>query len=154
MQEHSPKTDKTQGFSRVLLVSSVLQLGVFTLACLLLGSLSGGVAAKSALLGGLIAFLPALYFGLKTLLFKPKASTAEEQARQIVRSFYRSETGKLLLSGALFALAFAKVQPINAAALFAVFFCTLLVGSFAPLLLNRQGAGKPPQAAAQLFFKP
>jgi len=116
--------------SRVLLFSISIPLGIFMLASLLFWQWQGELAGKSALLGGLIAFLPALYFSLKTLCFGQT-----NEARQIVRSFYQAEAGKLILAAALCALVFAKVKPVDAAALFAVFFCTQLSGSFAPFFM-------------------
>jgi len=124
-------TNQSDEISRLAWVSSIIPLCVFLSVSLLFWSWQGEVAGKSALLGGLIAFLPALYFSLKTLRFTPKAD-----ARQIVRSFYRAEAGKLMMAAALFALVFYKVKPVDAAALFAVFLCTQLSGGFAPLLVK------------------
>ncbi|KXU34252.1 hypothetical protein AXE65_07560 [Ventosimonas gracilis] len=133
MQTQSQGIESSR-LARVLLTT---QCCVFVLACLLLWQFSGEVAGKSALLGGLIAFLPALYFCLKTLRFNPN-----HEARQIVRSFYRAEAGKLILAAALFALVFAKVKSVDAAVLFAVFFCTQLSGSFAPIFIKTAKASK------------
>jgi len=123
--------------SRLMRASLSIPLCVLILASLLFWQLQGEVAGKSALLGGLIAFLPALYFCLKTIGFRQSL-----EARQIVRSFYRAEASKLILAAALFALVFAKVKPLDAAVLFAVFFCTQLSGSFAPLFIKTAIASK------------
>jgi ATP synthase protein I len=56
--------------------------------------------AISALLGGVTAFLPNLYFGLKI------SSVSGGDAKKIVRSFYTGESGKLILTVLLFCLIF------------------------------------------------
>jgi len=125
------RPDQSHEALRLAKVSLTTALCVLLLASLLFWQILGEIAGKSAILGGLIAFLPALYFAVKTLRFKQAS-----EARQIVRSFYRAEAGKLIMAAALFALVFAKVKPVDAAALFAVFFCTVVSGSFAPLLIK------------------
>jgi len=127
------KLNQSHEFSRLMWGAFTIPLCILLLASMLFWQWQGEVAGKSALLGGLIAWLPALYFSLRTLRFSAKN---EGEARQIVRSFYRAEAGKLILAAALFALVFAKVKPINAAVLFAVFFCTQLSGSFAPFFIK------------------
>lgn len=59
-----------------------------------------------SLVGGLIAFLPNLYFAYRLSLVKGS------DAKKIVKSFYSGETRKILLTAALFAMAFQmpKVQ--------------------------------------------
>ncbi len=54
----------------------------------------------SSFLGGITAFLPNLYFAYRMSLVK------KQSAKVIVRSFYAGETRKILLTAALFALAF------------------------------------------------
>ena len=58
----------------------------------------------SSLVGGLIAFLPNLYFAYRLSLAKGG------DAKQIVRSFYSGETRKILSTSMLFALAFQVPQ--------------------------------------------
>ncbi len=60
--------------------------------------------------------------------------TGARAAQAIVRSFYAGEAGKLILTAVLFALTFAGVKPLDALAVFGVFFLTQLVNWFAPLL--------------------
>lgn len=92
----------------------------------------GDVAGYSGLCGGLIAWLPNLYFAHKAFRF-----SGARAAQAIVRSFYAGEAGKLVLTAVLFALVFAGVKPLDAAALFGVFLLTQLVNWFAPLLMKR-----------------
>jgi ATP synthase protein I len=56
--------------------------------------------AISSIMGGLTAFLPNLYFAYRMSLVKKKT------AKEIVRSFYSGESRKILMTFALFALAF------------------------------------------------
>jgi ATP synthase protein I len=60
--------------------------------------------AVSSLAGGLIAFLPNLYFAYRLSLVKGS------DAKRIVRSFYSGETRKILLTSMLFAIAFQVPQ--------------------------------------------
>ncbi|KAF3981566.1 MAG: F0F1 ATP synthase assembly protein I [Methylococcales symbiont of Hymedesmia sp. n. MRB-2018] len=54
----------------------------------------------SSLLGGLIAFIPNLYFAYRISLSKGQS------AKKIVRSFYSGESKKILMTCVLFAVAF------------------------------------------------
>jgi len=109
------------------------QLLVLLIAAAVLCGWLGTVAGYSGLCGGLIAWLPNLYFAHKTFRFG-----GARAAQAIVRSFYAGEAGKLFLTAALFALTFAGVKPLNAAALFGVFALTLGVGWLAPLLIRKR----------------
>lgn len=83
----------------------------------------------SPLLGGLAAFLPNLYFALRTT----RATAADAQS--IVRSFYAGETGKLILTAALFYIIFQlpdiKILPLLAAyaAVLSTFWFALILRS-------------------------
>ncbi len=74
----------------------------------------------SSILGGFIAFLPNLYFACRMFLVK------EEDAKKIVRSFYSGESIKILLTGALFAIAF-QVPEVQVFPLMACFIAVLSV---------------------------
>ncbi|MGE8497029.1 MAG: F0F1 ATP synthase subunit I [Pseudomonas sp.] len=91
----------------------------------------GRVAGYSAVCGGLIAWLPNVYFAHKAFRF-----SGARAAQAIVRSFYAGEAGKLILTAVLFALTFAGVKPLEPLAVFGVFFLTQLVNWFAPLLMK------------------
>lgn len=107
------------------------QLVVVVLAAVVLWQSLGQVAGYSGLLGGLIAWLPNLYFAHKAFRF-----SGARAAQAIVRSFYAGEAGKLILTAVLFALTFAGVKPLEALAVFGVFVLTQLVNWFAPLLMK------------------
>lgn len=110
----------------------VAQLIVLLLAAAVCWQWRGNVAGYSALLGGLIAWLPNLYFAHKAFRY-----SGARAAKEIVRSFYAGEAGKLILTFVLFALTFAGVKPLEAPMLFGVYLLTLLVSWFAPLLITK-----------------
>ena len=107
------------------------QLVVVLLAAVVLWQWRGVTAGYSGLLGGLIVWLPNLYFAHKAFRF-----TGARAAQAIVRSFYAGEAGKLILTAVLFALTFAAVKPLEALAVFGVFLLTQVVNWFAPLLMK------------------
>ncbi|WP_372875785.1 F0F1 ATP synthase subunit I [Pseudomonas sp.] len=107
------------------------QLAVLLLAAAVLYATRGAVTGYSGLCGGLIAWLPNLYFAHKAFRF-----SGARAAQAIVRSFYAGEAGKLILTAVLFALTFAGVKPLDALAVFGVFLLTQLVNWFAPLLMK------------------
>ncbi|GGJ94867.1 F0F1 ATP synthase subunit I [Pseudomonas matsuisoli] len=111
----------------------VAQLGFGLLASVVVWLFFGGVAGYSALLGLMIAWLPNVYFACKAFRFG-----GAQAAQAIVRSFYAGEAGKLILTAVLFALTFAGVKPLEPLAVFGVFFLTLLVSWFAPLLVKKR----------------
>lgn len=110
----------------------LVQLLVLLLLALVLWQWQGAVAGYSGLCGGLIAWLPNVYFAHKAFRF-----SGARAAQAIVRSFYAGEAGKLVLTAVLFALVFAGVKPLDALALFGAFLLTQLVNWFAPLLMKR-----------------
>jgi ATP synthase protein I len=66
--------------------------------CVALAWWMGGPAAgRAALFGGLVAFVPALYFAVRVGLYR-----GDPGARQVLGSFYQAELGKLLLTALLF----------------------------------------------------
>ena len=62
--------------------------------------LGGWKNALSPFLGSIVALLPNCYVAYRLYLSRNRG------ARKIVRSFYASESGKLILTAALFAIAF------------------------------------------------
>ncbi|TWI57682.1 ATP synthase protein I [Pseudomonas duriflava] len=110
----------------------LVQLVVAIVATLVLFCFVGKVAAYSGLLGGLIAWLPNVYFSFKAFRY-----AGARAARDIVRSFYAGEAGKLILTALLFAVTFAGVKPLMPMALFGVYLLTLFVNACAPLLVKR-----------------
>lgn len=95
-----------------LLAQAGLSIGVATFA----GITWGGVAALSALLGGMAAVVPNAFLGARLL-----ASRAYDDATAVMRSAWLGEIGKLLLTAVLFALIFALVRPLSVLAVFGGF---------------------------------
>ena len=109
----------------------VAQLVTLLVAALVLWQWHGPTSGYSGLCGGLIGWLPNVYFAMKAFRF-----SGARAAQAIVRSFYAGEAGKLILTAVLFALAFVGVKPLAPLALFGVFFLTQVVNWFAPLLMR------------------
>lgn len=107
------------------------QLAVLTLISALLLIWLGWKTGYSGFLGGLIAWLPNLYFARKAFHYH-----GARAARDILKSFYAGEAGKFVLTAVLFALVFAGVKPLNAVSVFAVFIVTQMVSWFSPLLIK------------------
>lgn len=103
------------------------------MAALVLFLLLGGVAAYSILLGGFISIVPNSYFAWKVFRFRGAQSTA-----LIVKSFYAGETGKLIMTGVLFALVFAGIKPLNELAVIVSFILTIIVGLIATAWVNNE----------------
>ena len=74
----------------------------------------------SSLYGGVTAFLPNLYFAYRMSLVK------EKSAKKIVRSFYSGESRKILMTCALFAVAF-QLPNVQFVPLMACFVAVLSV---------------------------
>lgn len=87
----------------------------------------GGHQALSSILGGAAAFIPNLYFALRI------HRSAGQEARKIVNSFYAGESGKLLLTVALFMMIF-QVPNIQILPLLVSYVATLSVFWFALLM--------------------
>ena len=81
----------------------------------------------SCALGGVAAFVPNLYFALR--VYKSQGLSA----RKMMNSFYAGESGKLLLTAALFVLIF-KVPNIEILPLLAGYITALSVFWFALLM--------------------
>lgn len=93
--------------------------------------LKGTVEAYSALLGGLICWVPSAYFAIRA--FRHQGARA---AKEIVSTFYKAEAVKIALTGFLFFGAFYFVQPLSPLSLFMAFIGTQAVSWFSGLLLT------------------
>lgn len=119
---------KRPSVRRLLLV----QAAVVCLATVL-GAASGGApVALSALLGGMVAFLPNAFFAWRVFRYQ-----GARHSRNIVNGFYRAEAGKFGLTAALFTLVFVTVPPSNPAFFFGAYVVTLFVHWLGPWLLGR-----------------
>ena len=77
-----------------------LQMLVTVLVAVAFAVIEGKTFALYAFLGGIAALIPNIYFALRI------KSAQGQEAKKIVRSFYVGESGKLLLTAALFMLIF------------------------------------------------
>ena len=109
----------------------IAQLVVVILISAVLLVWFGWNSGYSGFLGGVIAWLPNLYFAQKAFRY-----SGARAARDILKSFYAGEAGKFVLTAVLFALVFVGVKPLDARAVFAVFILTQMVSWFAPLLIK------------------
>ena len=116
------------------LVKRVLQLQMLTVFLVVAGAwaLGGDKQAISALLGGLIGFLPNLVFAFLFGRRDPGKS-----ANQVVRAFYFGEGLKLGLTVLLFMIVF-QLPGIAALPLFIAFVAVMAVFWFSLLLSNYQ----------------
>lgn len=94
----------------------------------------GGVAAVSALLGGVAVVIPNGFLAARLL-----ASNRDPRDSAMMRAAWIGEIGKLLLTALLFAVIFKVVRPLAPLAVFVGFiaaqlvvFGALLVGNGAP----------------------
>ena len=78
-------------------------------------------SAGSALLGGLIAIAPNMFFARQAFRFRGARAT-----RHIAQAFYLGETGKFVSTAVAFAVVFAVVRPLNIWALWAAFVATTI----------------------------
>lgn len=110
-------------------VGKVISYQVLTVIVMTIGfALTGGQSeALSAVLGGAAAFIPNLYFALRVY------KSVGQEARKIVRSFYAGESGKLLLTAALFFMIF-QLPNIHILPLLTVYIAALSVFWFALLM--------------------
>ena len=107
-------------------IAFVIQFLICVLAALSGAVLVDIVVAYSILLGGLISIVPNGYFAFKAFRFRGARSTP-----LIVKSFYAGETGKLIMTGVLFALVFAGIRPLNELAVIVSFIVTIIIGLLA-----------------------
>ncbi|MFW9605225.1 MAG: ATP synthase subunit I [Pseudomonas sp.] len=89
------------------------------------------VVGLSAGLGGLIAWIPNLYFAYKSFRYFGARSV-----KAIVQSIWSGEMGKLILTAVLFALVFAGVEQVNVAALFVGYVAVLGIAASSLLLVK------------------
>ncbi len=115
-----------RGFSTV---SKILSYQVLIIIIMALGFAiaQGWQKALSPALGGIAAFIPNLYFALR--IYK----TAGQDAKKIVRSFYAGESGKLLLTAAMFIMIF-QIPTIEILPLLSGYVTALSVFWFALLM--------------------
>jgi len=98
----------------------ILQASIAVLVSMVFLLLTSEIKALSSIIGGMIAFLPNLYFAYRLSLVK------ESSAKKIVQSFYSGESRKVIMTCVLFALAF-QVPNVQFFPLMACFVAALSV---------------------------
>ena len=89
------------------------------------------VSAKSALIGGAIAFIPGAFYAFGVIRSRHSAPD------RLLRAHYAGEFGKLILTVLLFGATFAWIKEISVLPLFAAYVATLLVYWAALLMFSR-----------------
>jgi len=123
--------NKTPLYRHAVFRVLLLQLAVAMTTAVVMWTWKDPVAGYSALLGGMIALLPNLYFAYKAFRYFGARSV-----KAIVQSFWSGAMGKLILTAALFALVFAGVERLSVAALFVGYALVLSVAASALLLVK------------------
>lgn len=123
--------NKTPLYRHAVFRVLLLQLAVAVTTAVVMWTWKDPVDGYSALLGGMIALLPNLYFAYKAFRYFGARSV-----KAIVQSFWSGAMGKLILTAALFALVFAGVERLSVAALFVGYALVLSVAASALLLVK------------------
>jgi ATP synthase protein I len=121
-------------FAATVTRPALVQIAAMVLLSGLALMVLGPIAARSALLGGVISTLPSTYFAYKVM--GPSGARAMER---VVRGAYLGELIKLVLIGTGFALTFVLVDPLHVPSLFAGFVLIHLAGLVAVILHARLG---------------
>jgi len=118
------------GNNRLAIVRALLLWQLVCCVFLALVALYFGVTASySVLLGGFICLLPNCYFAYRAFQYE-----GARAAREIVKSFYRGEAGKMVLTALLFSAVFIWVKPLRPLALMGGYCGVLSMGWIVPLL--------------------
>lgn len=106
-------------------MSLILRLWVSQLVIILFGVIllwkSDVTMAYSFGLGGLIHWLPNVFFALSAFRYR-----ASQSAGHLLQSFTRGEVNKFVLTATGFALAFVLVSPLNVLAVFVAFIAMII----------------------------
>lgn len=121
-----------------LIIKRVLsvQLGVTLLIAAFAYGIRGLLASKSALLGGIVCYIPNLAF--TWLAFKHEGA---RQAKKIAHGFYKAEALKITLTIVLFAIVFIMFD-IHPIAFFGTYIVVQMVHWLAPWLLINENRSK------------
>jgi ATP synthase protein I len=94
-----------------------------------------GTLAGSALAGGLIATVATGWFAVK--IFAGGRKPGLENGAVTVRQFYWGELNKVVLTAALFVIAFVYIRPVSAAALLGAYFIVHITPSLYEMIVGR-----------------
>ena len=93
---------------------------------------TGGLYSYSFLLGASASILPSIYMAWRVFGYR-----GTRPAKDVVRSFYRGEAGKLVMTAVLLSLVFLLVKPLSAGAFFAGFGIAILSHWLSPFVLKQ-----------------
>lgn len=99
-----------------------------------------GTLAWSSLAGGLIATVATGWFAVK--IFAGGSKSGPENGPVTVRQLYWGELNKLVLTAALFVIAFVFIRPVSAAALLGTYFIVHITPSLYELIVGRGRAAR------------
>jgi ATP synthase protein I len=105
------------------LLAIFVALGIFLLM--------GGLYAYSYLAGASAAIVPSIYMAWRVF-----GHAGTRAAKEVVRSFYRGEAGKLVLTALILAMMFIVIKPLSAGALLTGFAIAVLSHWLSPLFLK------------------
>lgn len=100
---------------------ALFQLLILTLISVALLPIEQSLAASAAL-GGLIQIIPQAWFTRQAYRY-----SGARQIRNVVNAMYRGETGKILLTAALFAVVFKMASWVNPVTFFLTYGAMILV---------------------------
>lgn len=106
-----------------LFLTLFVSLGIFYSAGCLYG--------YSFILGALTSILPSIYMAWRIFGYK-----GVRPAKDVVRSFYQGEAGKLAMTVVLLSLVFLLIKPLAAGAFFAGFGGAILSHWLSPIVLR------------------
>ena len=111
-----------------MLKAVVLAQTMATLGVAIVAGFFGAAAVYSAMLGGGIALVISVYFGVRVMRRSP-----EGPPQEVAGQIYRAEVAKLLISAVLFATVFALTNWLNGLAFFSAFGLAYLGGGVVAL---------------------
>lgn len=92
---------------------------------------AGGLYSYSFFLGGAVSILPSIYMAWRVFGYR-----GARPAKDVVRSFYRGEAGKLVLTAVLLSLVFLLIKPLSVGAFFTGFGIAILSHGLSSFVLK------------------
>ncbi|TYL49316.1 ATP synthase subunit I [Marinomonas sp. IMCC 4694] len=92
---------------------------------------AGGLYGYSFILGACASLVPSIYMAWRVFSYK-----GTRPAKDVIRSFYRGEAGKLVMTAMLLSLIFLLVKPLAADVFFAGFGIAILSHWLSPIVLK------------------
>ncbi|WP_133504004.1 ATP synthase subunit I [Marinomonas balearica] len=109
-----------------------VQIAISVVISLVFLILSGVIASYSFVLGATACILPNIYMAWRVF-----GHVGTRPAKDVVRSFYRGEAGKLVMTAVILSLVFLLAKPLAHGALFTGFGLAILSHWLSPLMLKQ-----------------